>query len=850
MDPDHDWSAALAGHPIFSPAKAAGSSLERAEASLELSSNTLPKFTQLDPEDGPAPSGRRRVMVLKEADLIVAVGREVRMTSLGDAKLSRSTRQTYKFEIHQISLNPSGKLLAVAGAFQVAVIVLPRGGFARLVPDKLDCKSVQVGQFYHASNASAPIAKIEWHPWGEAGSTLMVMTTDGKLREYDISVDTEEPQQVLSFMPEKRTTAFLATDSSEREVASFTLGKGRADWGPLTIYAVTKSGDVYSICPYMPQNASIPSSYVHSLECFIGAKQEFLAQERTSAATKNLFTLYDYQRKYVTALVKQLPPGTVFPAASRSVLLHPPTTIRAPPTRQGPFLLQPSPRTLDGSEGGDATDISYLAFDTDDGEGEGEGEGDGGETEHLGVVMIAFQDGKVDVCFDVEKVEARWDSKASNRDLPMLAVYETIDLGLISTLKLTTISRGDPSPLDLLQANHPVFQSDPIHTDAIYVYHAFGVHALNIAPVLQSLALALRTDDESAGTSLDAALQTSAGTSVQPILTTFSVERKCSTPVIAVTIPNDVYLTYSIFILTSAMLLTSFPLNLRFDSPHSPPRIPPAPDKNSVQFSQKSYWLTPPDGPQAYVSMLQKNPYTPPAALTRASGLPNNPKLSLPQSTKKSEFTLTPDTLRYLGTKGRDLTSQSMDIKLAVKATDERVMLQQEEISRMANKCREMQSLIDQLKGSRREASEARFKKVQAEQKTLLERLDRMLQGMMERASPEISEHEAKWFEELKRMKGEISGVGKYDEGSLAARTRLLEREYARLKPALKELSEKEKRRKEKLTESTQGLGFSQAFEFGERSNHERLRISEVEKQILDLAAKVDVTLGRPPSAQ
>jgi len=151
-------------------------------------------------------------------------------------------------------------------------------------------------------------------------------------------------------------------------------------------------------------SSSIPSSYVHALECIVSAKQEFLSQG-TSAGTKNLSTLYDYQHKYITALIKQLPPGTVFPAVSRSVLMHPPHTIKAPPARQGPFLLQPSPRVLEGSEGGDATDITYLAFGSDDGE---DGEG---ETEHLGVVMIAFQDGKVDVCFDVEKVEARWENK-------------------------------------------------------------------------------------------------------------------------------------------------------------------------------------------------------------------------------------------------------------------------------------------------------------------------------------------------------------------------------------------------------------------------------------------------------
>ena len=78
------------------------------------------------------------------------------------------------------------------------------------------------------------------------------------VREYDVSVDPEEPLQVLTFVPEKkRRMSYLAEDPAEREVASFTIGKGNADWGPLTIYALMKSGDVYAICPYMPQNACV-----------------------------------------------------------------------------------------------------------------------------------------------------------------------------------------------------------------------------------------------------------------------------------------------------------------------------------------------------------------------------------------------------------------------------------------------------------------------------------------------------------------------------------------------------------------------------------------------------------------
>lgn len=45
-----------------------------------------------------------------------------------------------QFDIHQLSLNPSGKLLAVAGSSQLAIVVLPRSGYSRLVPSTIDCK--------------------------------------------------------------------------------------------------------------------------------------------------------------------------------------------------------------------------------------------------------------------------------------------------------------------------------------------------------------------------------------------------------------------------------------------------------------------------------------------------------------------------------------------------------------------------------------------------------------------------------------------------------------------------------------------------------------------------------------
>ena len=149
--------------------------------------------------------------------------------------------------------------------------------------------------------------------------------------------------------------------------------------------------------------SAIPPSYIHALECFVAAKQEFLLTSSVDGTPPSGFTsIYDYQHKYVAALLRQLSQSPIL--SSHPVAMHPPSSIKNQPVRQGPFLMQPAPRLLEGVDSGDATDIVYLAFSTEDEEGDS-------ETERLGVVLVAYQEGKVDVFLDVEKVEARWERK-------------------------------------------------------------------------------------------------------------------------------------------------------------------------------------------------------------------------------------------------------------------------------------------------------------------------------------------------------------------------------------------------------------------------------------------------------
>ena len=100
MDSEQDWNAFLRDHPVFSAHSNAAETSKSTQA-RELSANTLPDFTNANAvADGPAPSGRRQVMVVKDSDLIVAVGNEIRMASLADVKtasqLSSSESKSYK----------------------------------------------------------------------------------------------------------------------------------------------------------------------------------------------------------------------------------------------------------------------------------------------------------------------------------------------------------------------------------------------------------------------------------------------------------------------------------------------------------------------------------------------------------------------------------------------------------------------------------------------------------------------------------------------------------------------------------------------------------------------------------
>jgi nucleoporin NUP82 len=210
------------------------------------------------------------------------------------------------------------------------------------------------------------------------------------------------------------------------------------------------------------------------------------------------------------------------------------------------------------------------------------------------------------------------------------------------------------------------------------------------------------------------------------------------------------------------MRITTLELTLRSDIQPLPVPNPPTKETEQHRF------LVPLEGPPAYISLLGDEPFVVPPVLSQPLGLPSTPRLS---NSSQGEFMLTPETMRYLGTTVETFTTQIHAVQLAYRGTEVRADLQRQEFKRQQEKCREMMELVEKLKGRRSGLTQYKLNALREAQKGLLKRLDRVLQALMEQASPELSEFETKWFQELKRMKEEVMGLKRFDDGSFAART-------------------------------------------------------------------------------
>lgn len=503
-EPDASWLKALPDHPIFSTSSASTASS--------------------------APPGR---ILLRGSDAILFADGQLRLTSLNSLKDSThandkatsSSRPAHSYKILAntlldetlsgasanspvaLSLNPARTLLAVWTHTSLILVILPRSTSLASSSSSVHVKAHRIGSFY--VNAHTPksehIVCAKWHPWSGRGTSLLLLLRDGTLTEYDVARDLAEPQQSVAMLPRRqrlssprvghasRRGISLGMDDSDEEIdgtqeaVAFTLGidgKGaspgriQGDWTPLSVYALTKSGDVFAITPFLPRFAYLSTQFIQALASSIPSKENSRPKGRQEANTLRFVShLLKQARLAQNAKVtgsetdpplgmreRATTPAEILRQQSRSVSAVSPAhnmltksqsamsldslgqdvrddqdedqtesevdlvevesfndaSVQASPTSQGPFLVVPAPHELSDSREPQGSDIAYIRLAPPRAIRGGQ------HPSCIELILVAGDDGRVDVgVLNIAgKISPRWTVSSSasvassrNRDL-------------------------------------------------------------------------------------------------------------------------------------------------------------------------------------------------------------------------------------------------------------------------------------------------------------------------------------------------------------------------------------------------------------------------------------------------
>lgn len=272
--------------------------------------------------------------------------------------------------------------------------------------------------------------KVDWHPFGLDGQTLLVLTVDGILREFNISMDTEEPQQTLNLLSDRNfsDSQVVGPDEDETLVVTFCFGSSRkGDWDFLTLYVLLQSGEILTVCPYLPRHmwvafgltvllrkrvdalsSSVEDFQLYSLEHFLNSSVHLKASNASNPSKHKLRkqALLDTQMKFIKLLIKDFEnaaPTTATPQKPHSAsgplersFILPPELLRYSPDVQGPFKVSSDSPVQDARVPSHACDMEYFYYEKED------------CRIGIGGFAIAYNDGKVDILLLNGNIEPVW----------------------------------------------------------------------------------------------------------------------------------------------------------------------------------------------------------------------------------------------------------------------------------------------------------------------------------------------------------------------------------------------------------------------------------------------------------
>ncbi|CAG8474464.1 6096_t:CDS:10 [Acaulospora morrowiae] len=751
------WLDALPFHPIFHTETCA--QLNEKFQALKLYGN---------------PQGKRsKITTSINENLIVAVDSELRILNLMEFKFA--WRQAYdrgeltlngvgegetipewmeevkyitldtpsiKFQIQSVVVNfkERGSLIAVIGDYELAVIVLPKSIYPTPTTNSslphlqsLQCWPI-LSRYWCKSNSQSVMAPYERDRISSDGLDRRHDTQafDLSFRMYNVLDSVSEPEQRYSFSPNPTKNHNVSFSVEDTRAVSFCFGQGYEGWGGFVVYVLTDGGDVYSMCPIVPKKCFCHKFFLDQLACLVTKKYsetEILVNRQGYENCEILLEQYRQQVNWVSAVYKQ-----INGINSDRVIFNPPSIGRRYPKLQGPYLIQPQPVEL-SSHATDASDIIFLP------------------TEPVSVIAIAYNNGRIDVCLEVDKVEALWEDSIEV-DHPTLILYECIDLGFVKDFVAPTSWRGQKITNSI---NHPTLVSDPFYPDVFYVYHFAGAHGIVLKGWLDELGEAISEDSEK--TTIEEFLGKNRKSDVNWIAGTFPSDPD---PLVGISIINDVQLSYAILMISSTLQLIHHELTIR----------KPLMSVDRVRLNEDYYN----EGSRPNLLSIIKFP----DVLERYrnyQGLTHQPKLL--SSRNKTRSTTMGDEIDYefIFSLMGAIQQEVHDIKEAENALSKRFEIQSTEFRRQVKEVSDARKYMDEHLNNKHPEISDRLQRLRDTQIALESKANTIIQRLMYQDDPILGEFETSYYQSLENINQAIKG-----ENGLRVKIKQLQTRHLTLK--------------------------------------------------------------------
>lgn len=301
-------------------------------------------------------------------------------------------------QIQSLEINSSGTLMAVVEQTSITVLGLRTPGSSPKVMATLDMFLCNV-------------VKAIWNPIALDDTCLVVLTSNNAVTTYNILPASEPHGKTYQFSRQPSQISDVSFTQSD-QIVSICFGTEADSFGPMTLYALSKAGDIYGLCPFVPDKFVIAQD---DIERMLDQSVEAYSQN----ANDQRFKLhYTEQLSWMSNVWRQVRSATV-PAktvplrdgSSKSLFSVQSPTVTSPKL-QGPFSSEPFPLAL---YEGEALDIAATP------------------TKCMTVLSVAMSNQRVNFFLQDVSLDMQWESQSgnaadSNQCELSLALIESVDL--------------------------------------------------------------------------------------------------------------------------------------------------------------------------------------------------------------------------------------------------------------------------------------------------------------------------------------------------------------------------------------------------------------------------------------